>query len=62
MSSGSVLGEGFTKQVTNVYALQVTLQKREQPERAAAAKRSYVEDVDEEDEVIEAEKKRKSKF
>ena len=38
------------------------LQKREQPEWAAAAKRSYVEDVDEEDETIEAEKKKKSKF
>ena len=36
--------------------------KREQPEQAAAAKRSYVEEVDEEDKVIEAEKKMKSKF
>ena len=31
VSSGSVLGEGVTKQVTNVYTLRVTLQKREQP-------------------------------
>ena len=31
VSSGSILGEGVTKQVTNIYALQVTLQKREQP-------------------------------
>ena len=62
VSSGSILGERVTKWVTNVYALQVVLQKREQPGRAAAAKRSYVEEEDEEDEAIEAEKKKKSKF
>ena len=62
VSSGSILGEGVTKRVTNVYALQVILQKREQPGRAAAAKRSYVEEEDEEDKAIEAEKKKKSKF
>ena len=62
VSSGSILGEGVTKRVTNIYALQVTLQKREQPGRAAAVKRSYVEEEDEEDEAIEAEKKKKSKF
>ena len=54
VSSGSILGEGVTKRVTNVYALQVILQKREQPGRAAAVKRSYVEEEDEEDEAIEA--------
>ena len=62
VSSRSILGEGVTKQVTNVYALQVILQKREKPGRAAAAKRSYVEEEDEEDEAIEVEKKKKSKF
>ena len=62
VSSGSILGEGITKQVTKVYALQVVLQKREKPGRVAAAKRSYVEEEDEEDEAIEAEKKKKSKF
>ena len=62
VSSGSILGEGVTKRVTNIYALQVILQKREQPGRAAAVKRSYVEEEDEEDEAIEAEKKKKSKF
>ena len=46
VSSGSILGEGVTKWVTNVYALQVILQKREQPGRVAAAKRSYVEEED----------------
>ena len=50
------------ERVTNIYALQVILQKREQPGRAAAVKRSYVEEEDEEDEAIEAEKKKKSKF
>ena len=62
VSSGSILGEGVTKRVTNIYALQFILQKREQPGRAAAVKRSYVEEEDEEDEAIEAEKKKKSKF
>ena len=62
VSSGSILGEGVTKQVANVYALQVTLQKREQPGQATAVKRSNVEEEDEEDEAIDAERKKKSKF